>query len=187
MAENKLVKGQHQHVVPRSPSSRLFAPMVPFGDLFGMNPFALMREFTREMDRTFGDVATGDMQSGAWAPTIEVTERDGSLVVTADLPGIKPEDVNVEINGDVLTIQGERHDEKKEEKDNCYRSERSYGQFYRAIPLPEGTKAEQVRADLNKGVLQINVPLPEGKQKSKKISVTASEGAQDKEKKTAAA
>ena len=187
MAENKAVRTQSQDVSRSSPTPSVFAPMVPFRDFFGVNPFAFMREFAKEMDRGFGrDLRWGNMTSGSWTPVIEVKETDGTLVVTAELPGIKAEDVKVEITGDGLAVHGERHEEKKEEKEGFYRSERSYGRFYRLVPLPEGTKVDQIKAELNKGILQITVPLPEGKQKGKQIPVTSAEEAQSADKKTAA-
>ncbi len=192
MAETKVVKSTSGQLARHWPESGifgsrgLFGPMIPFGDLFGVNPFALMREFTREMDRSVSGSWSGEFAPQAWMPAIEVKEANGNLVVTAELPGIKTEDVKVELTNDALTIQGERKQEKKEEKEGVYRSERSYGHFYRSIPLPDGAKTDQIKAELNNGVLEIKVPVAETKQKSRQIPVSETAGAKEQEKKTAA-
>jgi HSP20 family protein len=93
-----------------------------------------------------------------WSPKIDVLQREGQFVVRADLPGLTKEDVKVEVADDVITIQGERKQEKKEErKGYCY-SECSYGSFYRAIPLPEGAEGSKATAEFRKGVLEVTVP-----------------------------
>src|SRR5712691_874791 len=95
-----------------------------------------------EMDRLFDDVGsgrnlfTGRQSVGAFAPQIEVFERGNDLIVRADLPGLAKDDIQVDINDDVLTIQGERKQQHEEEREGYYRNERSYGSFSRAVPLP---------------------------------------------------
>jgi HSP20 family protein len=133
-------------------------------DFFRSDPFAVMRRFQDEMDRTFSRFfGKGDGERATWSPAIEVAERDGKLQVHAELPGLKPEDVKVEVTDDALIIQGERKFEHEEKKEGVYRSERRYGQFYREIPLPEGTNPEQAKAEFKDGVLQVVLPLPEHK------------------------
>ena len=161
--------------------------MVPFGDLFGVNPFALMREFTKEMDRAFSAFPSEEFAPQAWLPAVEIKEVNGNLVVTAELPGIKKEDVKVEVTDQTLTIQGERKQERKEGKEGVYRSERSYGRFYRSILLPDGAKTDQIKAEINNGILELKVPLAETKQKSRQIPVSGSEGVKEQEKKATAA
>ncbi len=144
-------------------------PLIPIGEVFGMNPFGLMREFAAEMDRVWSGathVAEG------WAPALEVKHTDGMFAVTAELPGIKKEDLKVETAGNVLTIEGERKHEKKEERPGFFRSERSYGKFYRSIPLPEGAKAEQAKAELTNGILEVLIPVPEMKPARRAVPVT---------------
>jgi len=87
-------------------------------------------------------------------------------IVTAELPGLKKEDVKVELTEDALIIQGERKQEHKEDHEGFHRWERSYGQFYRSIPLPEGAKTDQAKAELTDGVLKVSVPVPEAKKKT---------------------
>ena len=132
------------------------------------DPFALLRRMTSELDRAFDDwpsfrfpffapVAT---ESIAWSPKIDVFERDDRLVTRVDLPGMKKDDVSVEVTDGHLALSGERKRETEEKKENMYRSEREYGSFYRAVPLPEGVKVEDVKATFADGVLEVSVPLP---------------------------
>jgi HSP20 family protein len=147
----------------------VFRPLIPIGDVFGVNPFGLMKEFASEMHRAWS-VLPREIPEG-WMPVMEVKHTDGIFSVTAELPGVKKEEIKVETAGNVLTIEGERKHEKKEERAGFFRSERSYGKFYRAIPLPEGAKVELAKAELVNGVLEITVPVPEMKPGRKQIPV----------------
>jgi HSP20 family protein len=138
------------------------------GSLFGVNPFALMRQFTDDMDRAFGQLPNGGAQ---WRPAIEVKEKEGKLVVNAELPGVKKEDVKVNITDNALTLEGERKEEKEEKREGFYHSERSYGKFFRSIPLPEGAKTEQAAAQFKDGMLEVSVPIPEVKEQGKAIPI----------------
>lgn len=135
------------------------------------SPFSLVRRFSEEMDRTFGRFFSRDDGESFWSPAIEVTENDGQLKVHADLPGLKPEDVRVEVTDDQLIIQGERKYEREEKKKGVYHSERRYGQFYRAIPLPEGANTEQTKAQFENGVLEITMPVPEQENNRREIPI----------------
>ena len=95
-----------------------------------------------------------------FVPDMEVVEKDGQLLVRTDLPGLKPEDVRVDVVDNVLSVQGERKQEMQETREGFYRSEREYGMFYRAMPLPEGVNPDRVRASFKNGVLEVAVPLP---------------------------
>jgi HSP20 family protein len=141
------------------------------GSLFSMNPFALMREFTDEMDRFFNHAPKAAGEWAAWTPAIEVKQKEGKLVVTAELPGVTNEDVKVHIEGDMLVVEGERKQEKEEKREGYYHSERSYGKFYRSIPMPEGAKAELTTAHFNNGMLEVTVPIMELKAKRQEIPV----------------
>jgi len=137
----------------------------------GTNPFALMRRMSEEMDRMFsGSVESGDGSS--WVPAVEVTERDNNLLVRADLPGINQNDVKVEVTPEGLTIQGERKREHEERGAWGYRSERSYGSFYRTIPLPKEASIEDAKAAFNDGVLEVTVPIPEQQNRRRQIPIT---------------
>lgn len=162
-------------------------------DPFGLgslgNPFAMMQSLANEMDRLFESFGFGrsnrlfDRPSGGglqgwgqggglWSPQIEVSRRGNELVVCADLPGMKKEDLHVEVREDHLVLEGERRQENEGEEGGLYRSERSYGRFYRAIPLPEGTNPEQAQANFRDGVLEIKLPLPQQpEQRSRRIEV----------------
>jgi HSP20 family protein len=157
-------------------------------DIFNVNPFTtspftLMRRMSDEMDRMFATALSGAGTAGAgggtgagtavWAPAIEVKQRDNQLEISADLPGMSRDDVNVEITNDAVIIQGERKWESEEERGGVRRSERRYGQFFRAIPLPENANAEQARAQFRDGVLQITVPLSEQKSNRRQIPIDA--------------
>jgi HSP20 family protein len=121
-------------------------------------PFAELADLRSRFDRMFADITDGE--HGAWTPAIDVVRRDGELCIRAELPGIKPEDVEVEVSDDVLTISG-RHEEEHETKDERYvRRERRFGSFTRSIALPAGVDASSIGARSHHGVLEITVPLP---------------------------
>jgi HSP20 family protein len=145
-------------------------------EFFQDNPFTLMRRMSEEMDRTFGQFF-GQKRggSGGWYPEIEVTERDGQLHIHTDLPGLRPEDVKVEITGETLTISGERKSEQEHRIGRAYRSERRYGEFYREIALPDGVSADQAKAQFRDGVLEITVPVPQRASNRRQIPIEAGE------------
>jgi HSP20 family protein len=137
-------------------------------------PFSLMRRLSDDMERIFEDTLnarrfpsvfrTLDFPKASWAPGIEAFERKGEFVVRAELPGLAKDNVNVEVSDGELVIQGERKEEKEQKENGYYASERSYGAFYRAIPLPEGVKADEAKATFKDGILEIIMPagkLPE--------------------------
>lgn len=146
-------------------------------DLFTMNPFAIMRRLTDEMDRAF--YGFGGQEPGAWSPAIDVREHEGNIVVHADLPGLNKDDVKLDVTEDFLVIQGERKHEQEEHRGGHYRSERSYGSFYRSIPLPQGANIDQAKANFNNGVLEVSIPIPAEKRKSRSIPI---EGASSERK-----
>ena len=134
-------------------------------------PFTFVRRFSEEMDRLFEDFGLGrgvltpmlekaQLPRGLWSPQVEMFERDNQIVLRADLPGLTKDDVNVELANDGITIEGERKNEHEEEGEGFYRSERSYGKFYRRIPVPEGVNLENAQATFNNGVLEITMPAP---------------------------
>ena len=131
------------------------------------SPFGMMRRFTEEMDRVFDDFRTRLFPrldfpriNAAWAPPVEVTERGGQLVIRAELPGLAKKDVRVEVREDALTIQGERRHEREEKRKGFFRSERSYGSFFRQILLPEGIDPASAKATFKDGVLEVTMPAP---------------------------
>jgi HSP20 family protein len=133
------------------------------------DPFALMRQMTSELERAFNEGAWpsfrwpafwGAGEATMWTPRIDVFERNQRLVTRIDLPGMKKEDVKVVVTDGQLAITGERKHEKEEKGEKFHRCEREYGSFYRAVPLPEGAKVEDVKAMFTDGVLEVSVPLP---------------------------
>jgi len=129
------------------------------GSLFNVSPFALMRQFTDDMDRFFAR-APVTAEGGTWRPAIEVKEKEGKLLVTAELPGLKQEDVKVHIDGDTLVVEGERKQENEEKREGYYHSERSYGKFYRSILLPGGPKPSKPRRNSIMACLRSPSPFP---------------------------
>ena len=91
---------------------------------------------------------------------LETFRRGDEIVVRIDLPGLKPEDVNVEVTDDSVIVSGERQQAQDDEGEGWYRSERSYGRFYREIPLPEGAQPDTTRANFRDGVLEMSVKAP---------------------------
>ncbi len=153
-----------------------------------MTPFSFMRRFSEEMDRLFEDFGLGrgllspftasgggrispaEFGRRMWNPPIEMFTRGDQLVVRAELPGMSKEDVRVECTDEDIVIQGERRQEHKEEREGTYHSERTYGRFYRTIPLPEGVSAEGAKATFKDGILEITMKAPE-KIKSRQIKI----------------
>jgi len=132
-------------------------------------PLGLLRQMASELDRMFDEPWTmfrwpADALTAPdgviWAPKVDIVTKDNTLVTRVDLPGMKKEDVLVEVQDGKLTLSGERKKETKEEKDNFYREEREYGSFCRIVPLPKGIKADDVKATFANGVLEVKVPLP---------------------------
>ena len=136
------------------------------------NPFMSLQ---REIDRLFDDFTRGFPTFSATAaaellPSMDVTETDKQIEITAELPGLEEKDVQINVADNVLTIRGEKKAEK-EEKDKNYRLvERSYGSFVRSLELPDGVNADAIKASIAKGVLKVTVPKPAPAQ-VKKIDV----------------
>ncbi len=138
------------------------------------DPFSMMNDLHREVERLFGNFGFGrifsrELDRETWSPQIEMFERSGKFVVRADLPGLNKDDVRVELNDNILTIEGERKSEQRDEKGGW--TERSYGHFYRSIALPEGINGENVNASFNNGVLEITLDAPRKQERGKKIEV----------------
>ena len=127
-----------------------------------------LQRMADEMDRLFDDVGFGrrasswwrETSADIWAPEVDVFQKHDQLTIRADLPGTKREDVSVEITDNAIVIQGERKRESEEEREGYYRSERSYGSFYRVVPVPDGAITDQAKATFRDGVLEITMPAP---------------------------
>lgn len=147
--------------------------LIPTGrDRSVASPFMSLQ---REIDRLFEDFSRGFPTiagNGAIAlmPSMDVTETDKEIEITAELPGLEEKDVQINVADNILTIRGEKKAEK-EQKDKNYRLvERSYGSFERTLELPEGVNADAIKANISKGLLKVTVPKPAPAQ-AKKIEV----------------
>ena len=140
------------------------------------DPFREMRSLQDEVNRLFASSFSrtddNDLMRGAWTPQVDIFENKDQIVLEADLAGMRPEDVNISIENNVLTIHGERKFEKKDEQDNFHRVERSYGSFTRSFTLPQTVTAEGASADFENGILIITLPKAE-EVKPKTITVKA--------------
>jgi HSP20 family protein len=121
-------------------------------------PFAELADLRSRFDRLFGDLTDG--RDREWMPAVDLLRDDGHLVVRAEVPGIKPEEIDIKVDAGMLTISG-KHEETSEEKDKQYvRRERRIGAFSRTMALPEGVDPKTIEATTSDGVLEIKVPLP---------------------------
>ena len=157
--------------------------LTEIGTRLAATPFEFMRRFGEEMDKLVGDFDFGrgwlppalarGAGAGLWVPEIEMFEQNGELIVRADLPGLTKDDVNIEIDNDAITIEGERRSEQKENREGFYRTERSYGKFYRRLPLPDGVEAENANATFRDGVLEITMNAPKRTEsKPRKVAIS---------------
>lgn len=132
--------------------------------------FGRLSSLEAELNRLF----TESTNSSSWAPVVELSEDKNNLVVTAELPGLKKEDIDVTLLDGVLTISGERKQERKvEDEGGVHRSERYFGRFERTITLPSEVAADGVKADYKDGLLTVTLPKTEAA-KPKKIGIGVS-------------
>jgi len=176
-------------------ASRAPEPLANAGEVssqLATAPLNVMKRFGEEVERLFGDFGLGRNWTDSigrafgqdlWSPQVEVFEREGELVVRADLPGLTKDEVNVEIGARGVTIEGERRGHREEKRDGYYHSERHYGKFYRRLPLPEGTDTDNARATFRDGVLEITMTAPARKEtKPRKLLIEDESQAQAKRK-----
>jgi HSP20 family protein len=181
MKEKKETKQQSTELAPKE--AKAITPS---------SPFSFMRRFATDMERLFGEFEglrspslfgrksfpfTREFEHVGWVPEIEVLQKEGQLIVHADLPGLKKDNVKVELTDNVLTISGERKEVKEEKREGYYRSERSYGSFYRQVPLPEGAKIDTATAEFKDGVLEIVMQAPKGERRVRKLEIKQGEEA----------
>ncbi len=141
----------------------------PFRELSG-----LQNEVNRMLSRFSGE---SSVQRESWMPSVDVIETDGAIKLKADLAGMDPEDIKLEVQDNVLTVSGERKFEEEVKDDKYYRIERRYGSFSRSLALPQGVDADKIEASYENGVLEVTVPKVEVP-KAKRISVGKAEGGQ---------
>ena len=171
----------------RRRSGLIGLPLSPF-EMLRMTPFSLFRRMTDEFDRALQPFLSADEAGAtiAWTPTVEISEQDGKYRILAELPGLSPDDVRVEVEDDALVLQGERQVEREVTEGGIRRSERQFGFFYRRIPLPEGANPEQAKAQFHDGILEITVPAPDRQTKRRQIQIEADNKSSTKETKQAA-
>jgi len=139
------------------------------------DPFAEMADLRREMDQVFGEFFGRTPFSMAateaiWSPLVDIHETKDAFLLMAELPGVKQEDVEVSVEGDTLTLKGERKREAEVKEDQYHRIERSYGRFERSILLPSVVDPNRVKATYRDGVLEVQLPKKEeAKPKAVKI------------------
>lgn len=142
----------------------------PFG-MIGRMFDDLDRAFGLDLDRTLGRTPARQELASLFRPELEVFEKDGKLVLRADLPGMREEDVKIEVDQGVLTISGERKSDYETEREGYYESERSYGYFTRSIRLPDAAKVDEIQARFDGGVLEIEAPLAEKKPRGRTVPI----------------
>lgn len=119
-----------------------------------------MRRMQERIEQAFGAMAPMPVMRSDWRPAIDVKETDTGLTVTAELPGMSEQDVELSVDEDLLTIKGEKKSESTRDDKGWHVQERSYGAFVRTLQLPFAPKAEDVTAEFTKGVLTVTVPRP---------------------------
>jgi len=141
----------------------------PFRDLV-----SLQGRMNRLFDESFRGVSRGgaeeDWAQGAWSPAVDIYEKDGTIVLKAELPGIEPKDVDVRVENNILTLKGERRFEAEVQQDSYQRVERAYGTFSRSFTLPTVVDTENIKAEFKDGVLRMSLPKKE-EAKPKQISI----------------
>jgi HSP20 family protein len=142
----------------------------PFRDLI-----SLQERMNRMFDESYRS-RTGSEDDwalgGSWAPPVDIYERDGNIVLKAELAGLDPKDVDIRVENNVLTLRGERRFENEVKRENFHRVERSYGTFTRSFTLPSVVDTERIKADFKDGVLQVTLPTKE-EAKPKQIAINA--------------
>ena len=123
-------------------------------------PFEGLTRWFDDIDTWFDTGFFLDLPETMWRPAIDVEEKDGNYLVRADLPGMKKNDIHVELKDGYLTLRGERKSEHEEKKDNYHRIERTHGTFERTFRVPEGVTEKDIHANYKDGVLELTVPAP---------------------------
>ena len=123
-------------------------------------PFAELADMRQRFDRMLGELGDGERE---WMPAVDMLRDNGDLVVRAEVPGIKPEEIEIKAEEGTLTISG-KHEEAEEEKGKHFvRRERRYGAFSRTMTLPDGVDPKKIKASTHDGVLEVTIPLPKEK------------------------
>lgn len=139
------------------------------------DPFRDLMSIQNEMNRLFGRTSGGnggETTRGAWAPALDVNETEEKFIVTMELPGVSPEDVDISVEDSTLVVRGERKFYREQDEESFHRIERRFGEFARSLTLPSTADAQNIQASFDAGVLTIQVPKRE-EAKPKKITIKA--------------
>jgi len=136
-------------------------------------PFAELGELRSRFDRVFDELI--DSGRRRWTPAIDVLHENGNLIVRADVPGIKPEEVKIQVEDDILTVTGQHEERKEVKEENFLRRERRYGSFSRSLVLPAGVDPKKIKAKTHDGVVEVRIPLPKEAEKET-ITITPTSG-----------
>lgn len=139
-------------------------------ELTEWRPFSDFAELRHRLDQAFRDLSDGAQRG--WTPSVDLVRKEDELILRADIPGIKPEDVKIEVEDDVLTVSGEHKEEKEEKTEHYMRRERRFGSFSRSMVLPRGVNPDDIHASCEHGVLEVAIPMPKAEQK-KKVEIKA--------------
>ena len=138
-------------------------------------PWNLLNQLQKELERSQSDKpGEGLIATAEWAPAVDIKEDTEKFTILADIPGVKPEAIEVSMEAGVLTVKGEKKSEAKTEKEGYKRVERSHGSFYRRFGLPDSANGEAINATCKNGVLEIVIPKREAV-KPKRITVSSIE------------
>src|SRR6185437_5794295 len=150
-------------------------------NLVTYDPFRELRSLQDDINRSFSSNFSrggdNELARGAWSPNVDIYENKDQIVLEAELPGMNPDDVNISIENNVLTLHGERKFEKKDDNDNFHRVERSYGSFTRSFTLPPTVAADTADATFDNGLLRLTLAKRE-EAKPRRIEVKPGSGAQ---------
>jgi len=136
------------------------------------DPFREVSSAQDQFDRFWRGMLEGRRGQESWLPAVDVFDTKDAVVLKAELAGMNPDDIEIEVDDNVLTIKGERKFEEQVDEERYYRVERRYGSFSRSLALPQGVRADDIQADYEDGVLEVRVPKVE-EEKPKRISVKA--------------
>lgn len=140
------------------------------------SPVGQLATLQSDMARLMNSVLSSPLPNGgnggttSWLPPVDITETEDSLVLAFDLPGLKEDDIQIELDDNVLTVSGQRERQHEQKQDDFYRFERRFGSFSRSVALPAGVNDENINASYDNGVLEIRVPKPE-QYKPKRIQI----------------
>lgn len=138
-------------------------------------PWGLLNQLQKELERAYDvEGGEGSIATAEWAPAVDIKEDEDKFVIQADIPGVKPEEIDINMEDGVITIKGEKETEAKTENEGYKRVERTYGSFYRRFSLPDTADPDAISAKSKLGVLEITIPKREAV-KPKKINVISEE------------